>query len=158
MGRFWGLGNCIYPQFASVNSAVHKWVPILLGRYLRWTSVLSGRVSTAALRLLALIETRFKHWPSLAFMAYLSLGMNLPIYLHFSLEPILRNSEPVINSELIIKAYCLEDEFTPPPLGLNKVTSMERWPYYRVYCLWTGEKHLGLSMGDRIGEVTLLVR
>ena len=64
------------PRFASVYSAV----PTLLGRYLLWTSVLSRRVSTTALKLIALNETRFKHWPSLAFMAYLRLGMNLPFF------------------------------------------------------------------------------
>ena len=41
----------------------------LLGRYLRWTSVLSRRVSTTALYVACAKETRFYHWPLLAFMA-----------------------------------------------------------------------------------------
>ena len=49
MVRFWSLGNFIYPNLPRYTQLQLSTVPTLLGRYLRWTSVLSRRVSTTAL-------------------------------------------------------------------------------------------------------------
>ena len=72
------------PRFASVYSAANEYQHC-------WEGTCDGLAScpgeSAQLhsRLFALNETRFRHWPSLAFMAYLRhtvWGMNLPTIYH----------------------------------------------------------------------------
>ena len=86
----------------------YKWVPTLLGRYLRWTSALSRRVSTTALQLLALNETRFKHWPSLAFIAYLRhtvWWMNLPTFYQSKLASLNTSINNTYSSHIAMTLY-----------------------------------------------------
>ena len=70
MVHFWGLDNFIYPPNGGI-AVVEEWNILVEYTQLQVSTNIVGKVPAIQLhsKLLALNGTRFKHWPSLAFIA-----------------------------------------------------------------------------------------